>query len=37
MISDKKNEDGTNKEDDDFWSGGGYFDGFRQVNSSLCG
>ena len=37
MISEKKNEDRTNKEDDDFWSGSGYFDGFRQVNSSLCG
>jgi len=37
MISKKKNEDRTNKEDDDFWSGSGYFDGFRQVNPSLCG
>jgi hypothetical protein len=37
MISEKMNEDRTNKEDDDFWSGSGYFDGFRQVNSSLCG
>jgi hypothetical protein len=37
MISDKKNEDRTNKEDDDFWSGSGYFDGLKQVNPSLCG
>jgi len=37
MISRKKNEDRTDKEDDDFWSGSGYFDGFRQVNPSLCG
>jgi len=37
MISKKKNEDRTNKEDDDSWSGSSYFDEFRQVNSSLCG
>jgi len=37
MISKKKNEDRTNKEDDDSWSDSGCFDGFRQVNSSLCG
>jgi hypothetical protein len=37
MISEKKNEGRTNKEDDDFWGGSGYFDGFSQVNSSLCG
>jgi len=37
IISEKKNEDRTNKEDDDFWSGSGYFDGFRQVNSSRWG
>lgn len=37
MISEKKNEDRTNKKDGDFWSGSGYFDKLRQVNSSLCG
>ncbi len=37
MISEKKNEDRINKEDDDFWSGSGYLGGFRQVNFSLCG
>jgi len=37
MISEEENQDRTNKEDDDLWSGSGYFGGLRQVNSSRCG
>jgi len=37
MISERKNVDRTNKEDDEFPSGSGYFVEFRQFHSSLCG